>query len=278
MKKFEIPYNFNFDKNYFDNLEANKDLWGYIDTIYLPCFVDTKIDNIQHNSREEFNHSPKTFDEYKWHIDKLKTYNIPITLLIQKDATEDMVEYHINNFGIYSFIINNDELAKKLKEKYGDKIKLTLSITRIITQEEIETKDLSMYDEICLFFYFTRHLNVIKELPKKYSYIALVNSRCLYDCSVVSKHWFDIKKLNQTCIRQLYRHGLLNMKISAYVRPQDLFVFDDYISTYKLQGREYTSDRIFKEFKAYATRQPLDISKCDNFNFENIEENYNISK
>lgn len=277
MKKFELPYNFNFDKKWFQYMDENKDLWGYIDMIYLPCFVYNNSNETIYNTREEIKRYPKSKYEYRNHIEKLKRYNIPISILIQKNSSLELIEEYINDYDIHSFVINNDELARELKSKYGDKINLRLSITRMVTREELETKDLSMYDDICLFFTWTRKLDELRKLPKKYKYVVIVNTICLWNCKNSLKHWFNGKTFKPNCFGRsnpcTYRD--INMKTSAYVRPEDLSLFDDSIETYKLQGRENYSSAIFDNLKQYVSRVSKHGIKYVNFDENDVEGNYN---
>ena len=277
-KKFELPYNFNLDGEYFTFLDNLGEKKNCLDCIYLPCFSEN---GEQLNTREELigAHIPKTWGEYTDHITRLKAYGVPISLLCQRNATLELIETHINKFDIHDFIINDDSLALKLKEKYGDKIFLRLSITRKVTSEELETEDFSMYDNICLFFWYNRHLDVLKKLPKQYSYAIIVNTYCLYNCSAV-EHWFAKRRFMPPCMCGKYYKFKLNFPKIAYIRPEDLNYFDNYVSVYKLEGREFKTNQISEALEKYMTREKEDIEttheKYNDFIFDNVEENYRL--
>lgn len=276
MYKFEIPYNFNPDGKYFIYLEECYQYREYIDNIYLPCYIDPENKDNQHNTREELSNSfPKTLDEYAKHIHKLQEYDIPLTILIQRNATYDIIKYYIDTYGIMSFIINDDDLAKKFKNEFGNDIDLRLSITRKATFKELCEQDLSMYDNICLFFWFGRHLDKIKELPDKYNYSILVNSDCLWNCSECDHHWFNGRNYKPRCREKMLDKFYINMKTVCYIRPEDLNLFYPYISVFKIQGRERSSRKIFKELKEYI-KGKLEFIIYTNFDNKNIENNYNI--
>ena len=71
--------------------------------------------------------------------------------------------------------MNDDNLALMAKDKYAD-IRCILSITRILSLEDIQNNDYSMYDEIVLFFNFCRQVQLLKELPTKYKYVLTILS------------------------------------------------------------------------------------------------------
>ena len=91
--------------------------------------------------------------------------------------------------GVRLFYLTNDELAKKIKNKYKD-VKLILSITRCITDDDLQNSDLSMYDKIVLPFRYCRSIKLFEKLPKDKKYILLVNSHCLYNCNRCKAHWY----------------------------------------------------------------------------------------
>ena len=146
MKKFELPYN--FDNDYFAFLNHYQDYFKYIKFIYLPAFKENGIENTREKGFRsmEGKENYHNYDKYVNIIKRFQSLNLDICILIQRNATLEIVQKYINEFNIKYFIINNDELAVKLKELYGDKIYLILSITRLLTFDEIINTDLSMYD------------------------------------------------------------------------------------------------------------------------------------
>lgn len=268
--KFELPYNFNFDNEYFERLkEVDK---NFIETIYLPIY--SKIGKFI-NTRENIIHFPSSLEEYEEHIHLLQKENIPLTFLIQRFCSKEIVEEYMFKYNENRFIINDDNLAKELKDKYNDKIILTLSITRNLTYEDILNKDLSIYDYICLPFYFPHHLQLIKKLPKKYKYIIISNSICLTNCNNPQNHWFNLdNNFYQGCI-YLKLNGLrINMKNSSFIRPEDTYLFENYINIFKIEGREKSSNNIFNDIDAYINKESYDYMRVCNFNYKDIESNY----
>lgn len=261
MKKFELPYN--FDNDYFAFLNHYQDYFKYIKFIYMPAF---KEGNIQ-NSRETSGILEKTnytdYNKYSDIIKRFQSLDLDVCILIQKNATVDIIKKYINEFNIKYFVINDDTLATTLKELYSDKIYLILSITRRITYNDIMKKDFSMYDEICLDFWFNRHIDKIKKLPTKYKYSILVNSVCCPFCTKKNseEHWFDNNW--HDCIK----------KDTIEIFPADLIYFEPYITSYKCVDRTYKSAEILNSFKDY-------IKGYENINKEDYrrgpEDYYNI--
>ena len=272
---FELPYNFNKDGQYFECLNKYKNMFKYIKFIYLPCFFSGPIQNTRLELTK--NELPKTIEEWESHIERLKETGIDICILIQRYATIEMIEELIEKYDIHIFTINDDELAKNLKSKYGDKIQLNLSITRVLTYDDILNTDLSMYDNIVLFFYFNRHLNLIKKLPTKYNYSLIVNTHCLWNCKMHDKHWFDGANFNGDlyCNTLKIKNRQLCMKNVGYIRPEDLKFFERYLGSYKLEGREFSSQHIFSIFKTYLLKEST--LNYDGFDEDNVDLNYNLN-
>ena len=266
MKNFELPYN--FDPEWFRCLEIVKDRWDKIDCVYLPCFTD---DGESHNTRENIlRHKPKDWNDYVEHVQQIQSYGLNIKALCQWNATIDIIEKHMS-IGINMFTLNDDELAKHLKDKFGNKIKLTLSCTRKITPEELNTLDLSMYDIICLPFWYNRHLSVVNNLPDKYKYSIIVNTTCLWNCPWCEKHWKGDNSVSKNCIK--IRGGLFkpcDMNVIANIRPEDIDLFE--VETFKLEGREFPSNIIFMNFDFYSQRKSF--RQISGFNEEDIRSNY----
>lgn len=239
MKKFELPYNFNND--YFAFLTHFNDYFKYIKFIYLPAFKENRIENTREKAGilEKVNYTD--YDKYSAIIKRFQSLELDVCILIQRNATLEIVKKYIDEFNIKYFVINDDALATTLKELYGDKIYIILSITRRITYNEIMKKDFLMYDEICLDFWFNRHIDKIKKLPKKYRYSILINSVCCPFCpkKVAEQHWFENDY--QNCIK----------KDTIEIFPADLVYFDPYIESFECVDRTYSSSEIFNIFKNY---------------------------
>lgn len=240
--KFELPYN--FDDKYFDYWKP--EYLEYIDCIYLPIY---NFDNQQHNTREEYNKTPKDLSEYTKHIGRIKSYNIPICILLQRNASMELVQKCIDLFGVYMFTLNDDVLAKQIKEKFGNRVYLRLSITRQIKGEDIP--NLKMYDCICLPFKWNRMLDKLKDLPTDIDYTIIVNTTCLCEFSGCIKHWFSPNEKRPSCTPIRMNGRNLNLNEVGLIAPKDLDLFSKYIKVFKLQGRDYSSRAIFNYLERY---------------------------
>ena len=266
MKKFEIPYNFAND--YCEKIKELKvEYFDYIKFVYMPAFKENDIKNTRETDRDEGFRKYKKMDflTYCTKVKELQNLGLEVAILMQMNATMELVEKYINELHIKYFFINDDELAKQLKDKYGKKIHLILSITRVITEEEILNNDFSMYDEITLYFWFNRHLDSIKKLPKKYKYVIMLNNYCAYNCKIARIDWFDgenFKGCNQ-----------ITPDNNIYINPNDMIYFDKYINTFKLVDRIMPTDIIINDIKYYIDA----YKKLDTFEFDTErEKHYNV--
>jgi hypothetical protein len=160
-KQYELPYNFSYD--YIPKLSRKRELFSYIRCIYLPAWKEDAISTRQDiETREEY---PKTYEEYVLRLKCLQQLGLPLCVLMQRDATLDALEKYYN-LGIRIFTISEDALAIAAKSRHPE-ISVTLSITSALTVADIQSRDFSMYDHIVLFYWFSRHLDVVKESAKE---------------------------------------------------------------------------------------------------------------
>ena len=261
MKKFEIPYN--FQSSWIDYYRNNEDLHEYIDFVYVGA---VKEGNIKH-ARSCIKSFDYDWNEFDKHIKLLQNEKIKICILMQVGATLELIEKYIKDYNINIFCINDDELAKQLKEKYGNSIYLILSITRIITVDEIlNNENLKYYDLINLHFWFNRKLHIIKKLPKKYMYSLLVSDYCYYNCKIAKQHWFCDDDKNIKCLS-----ATKNTKFSTRIGNNDLKIFNKYIDYYKISGKECHASIIFDTLRGFVDG----LNSKDKLS-NNIEDEYSI--
>lgn len=256
MASFEIPYNFNFDGQYFGG--DGKNFHGLhsipkekIDSIYLPAWKEDAI-----TTRFSIGHMPKTLDEYRQHLSNLRDQGYPLSVLFQRNADFEKIKSYIEDYGVTGFTLNDDFLAARIKDKYGDQVNLKKSLTSKLMPEDIKNGDYSMYDNICLWFWYNRHINDLKKLPDKYNYTILVNSFCLWNCPYTEEHWFGEEALKiPPCIvngAMVLRQKLEN---NCYILPKDLPLFEPYVSVFKFEGREKSSKIIFNDINKVISTQ-----------------------
>lgn len=267
-QKFEVPYN--FDSILVNKLRPYKE---FIDFIYLPSYVeDGNNSRFDITLRQQY---PKYWEEYETHLNIIQN-EFKVGLLIQYDSNIEIIEKYYN-LGVRIFILSNDDLVKEIKNKYDD-VKCILSITNVSTLEDIQNNDYSMYDEIVLFFNFCRQLQQVKELPSKYKYTLMVNSHCIYNCNRCTDHWSlkadtleeymnKVESITNGHCSDVYRED------RAYIQPNDLVYFNDYITNYKLVDRLMSSDDIIYEIEKY-TKEYSETKKDKEWYM--IEGNYKL--
>lgn len=234
-RQFEIPFNHTDELLQFLNRNKNL-LLRYVKHILVAPFIDD-YKSTRHNEAIK----PVNRTEYEHQIMQLQSMGYKIALLFNMpgNVDESMIEYY-TKLNIDTFIINNDEVAISL-HKLG--FTTISSITKRMQLNDIISRDLSMYDYIVLDYTFNASLDRIKKLPKTNKYILMVNTLCDYTCDFYS-HWQE--KANYQCPR------LINGdKNTTMIKPQDYNLFDEYISIYKLQGREYSTKIIVEHIMYY---------------------------
>ena len=135
MKQFEVPYN--LDPEYPEKLLQRPALIPYIDCIYAAAWKDD-CENTRFDITYRDNY-PKSYEEYVSRIKALLALGIPVCILAQKKANITMIRKY-RSLGIHQFILNDDKLAARIKQEYPE-VRLSLSITRALTLEELQTGD-----------------------------------------------------------------------------------------------------------------------------------------
>lgn len=247
MRQFEVPYN--MDPNFINYFKERDDLLPYVSCFYMAAWKED-CENTRY-ATTLFSSYPKNYEEYVQRLKSLQTLNVPVNILMQKGASFELIEKYID-LGVKQFTINDDELAKQLKEKYQDEIELTLSVTRSLTYIDLMENDYSMYDKIVLWVWFNRHLDILKQLPKQYSYTLLCNSRCVWNCQWHDRHWWlkadDMLKYSQKeqdVCKHCYEESMKgDQNNNSSIPPKDLEFFDPYIDVFKLVDRQMPTQAI----------------------------------
>ena len=171
---------------------------------------------------------------------------------------------YINDFKITKFCVGSIEQAKILKDINKD-FEIIGSITMKVMPEELNNNiDLykNYFDGFVLWFPYNRNIHLIQQLPKDFDYILLVNCYCSIYCQGTF-HWLaqTQEEENASALICPNRNGI-DLKDSIIIPPQHLYLFDEYISYYKLQGRETTTPNIINDVVSY--------NKSYNENFNNL--------
>lgn len=263
MNKFEVPYNFASD--FIPMIKANPILIPHIKFFYLPCFSNEES-FCTRQALYLFGSIPNTWDKYIQHIIELQKI-APVALLMQNGGTMEVVQKYYNN-GVRIFILTDDKLAAEIKNHYQD-VSTILSLTRILKQDDFYNLDLSMYDEIVLWFNYCRQLQLVKELPTKYNYSMLVNAVCYYKCAKCKEHWaingntFEEAEAKTTDLLSSYCHrpGGFHPDERICIEPADLTLFDPYVKTFKLVDRIDLSKDIIGALRNYTENYGVGESK-----------------
>lgn len=248
MKKFEIPFNFDIELlNFLDNnIDKN-----WIEFLFLSPFKEDGINARSHVENVNVNgwtyKVPESRDEYTKIIEEMLSRDYRPSILLQETELIPMekLDYYFK-LGIKDFVVNNDQVALNIKNKDSN-YNVVASITKTLSANDIAENDYSMYDKIVLHFPFNRALSRLKELPQKYNYAILANSYCSYKCAVAKKHWYsnseEAKKIN--CVKHDNKDTLV------YIPPEYIHLFEPYASSFKLQGREYSTHVLANEIYYY---------------------------
>lgn len=223
-----------------------------IDCIYMPPFFPDYASIIRTKPDEDI--VPKlTYEEYIDHVNYVHQ-NFPnkMQLLLQRVDGVLMPSYLIKKYiglGFRNFCVGTLEQAKIIKD-IDPNIRIVGSIAMHITPEKIKknyTEYKKYFDAFVLDFSYTKNFVRVKILPKGFEYMLLANSRCNASCDG-DHHWWE--KENKYCPGIL---GDINFYLSCLIRPMDLYLFDPYISVFKIQDRGWPTSSILREVVLYST-------------------------
>lgn len=251
VKKFEVPYNFDFKLIDFYSLHSSM-----ISFVYLPPFKSDAINTrtiIENPAKGSLGYMPDTREEYIEHLKYLQQKGLNFCILWQdnKSIEPEILRFY-QNFGVNGFVVGNEQNASIIK-KHDKTLLLVASITMKLDLNDLLTRDFSIYDSVVLFFPFTRGLNAIKKLSHiKEKLVLMPNTVCFTDC-YARHHWFPKNNELGQDDRCLARE---NIDKCCFIYPEHLYLFDDFVGSYKLQGREYPTFEIILNAEAYFSRTP----------------------
>lgn len=280
---FEVPYN--FDEKLIKYYQKNK---NFINYLYLPPYKDDSANTRTSIQTRNVGHCymPKTREEYEYHLQKINSAGLRFVVLWQvyeKDISIDILNYY-SELNTSGFIVANDKHAAFIKGNNPNLLAICSIVQR--TCCNILKKDLSNYDYVILYYTFNRALDVLKQLQHlKDKLILMPNSLCDVDCPSVH-HWFPSEKKpfnpSHDCsmtIEHIERCGI--------ILPEHLYLFDDYVGGYKLQGREFPTESIkylchfyfnraeYKDFIAPFLREDMANMLLDLISKSSLNEYYN---
>lgn len=264
--KLKIPYNFNavlVDK--IKDIKARHNDIEYF--FYLPC-----SNKDGYNTRQNYMTEPASWEEYIHHIKYIKNQGFDFEVLFQQPGQilkKDVLQRYID-LGATRFTFYEDENASLLK-KIDSNLYTCASITKVLRPDQIDKSILSMYDEICLFFWYNRNIKYIDNLPKDFNYSILPNTTCSANCSTHLAHWFGSLALDNAfkTIRCPYR-GTVPV---SFTRNDFMKYFLKNISTLKITDRTSPLQKIVDAVAYYSG----DIEKIENLIEDHPKEYFNLN-
>ena len=157
---FEVPYN--GDPELIEQLASNEKYRNAIKFIYLPCAF---LHGVTTSAGDRAGKGGLNVDYIASSIRLIQDNGFEPCILIQRGGDIKAIDFYMF-FGVRCFTIGSDELARKAREKYGDEIYLTASITKLMSHQELLVVKESPYDIWILPYFYNRHLSSVKELPK----------------------------------------------------------------------------------------------------------------
>ena len=251
--QFEVPYN--FDEKLIKYYQKNA---SHINYLYLPAYKDDSPNTRSTIQTKTKGHCymPQSREEYEGHLRKIVAAGLRFVILWQVrglQLTPERIKYY-SSLGTSGFIIADDENATMVKQFNQSLLAICSLVQRINNSSALHQKDLSLYDSIILYYPFNRSLDALRKIEHLKDKIVLMpNTFCTVDCPYVH-HWFPNKN-------QEFRQSVdcpvsvATMKKSGFIFPEHLHLFDNYVSGYKLQGREYPTEAIKHLCHFYFTRE-----------------------
>ena len=262
MKPFEIPYN--FDKQLIDFLTIYNCF--PIHCIYCPPYYQD-YEGAKYNYL--LNTYPKDKQEYYNHIDYIyNSFPNKLMLLLQHntDILDKKLLKEYMQLGFNKFCVGSIQQAQEIKE-VNPSAEIIGSITIKIDNSKIQPNYNQYFDGFVLWFPFNRDITAISKLPQNFKYSLLINCKCSIFCDG-AHHWFASAEQEKNYADKCPRLQIPNGNIfenQIFVRPNDLQLFDNYISYWKLQGREYKTERLIHDIVFYT----------GNYQYYELDKNYN---
>ena len=251
---FEVPYNFNKSL-----ISFYKQHSSFINFLFLPPYKEdsTNTRTYVETKKKGYCYMPQSRDEYEDHILQIKASGLKFVVLWQVPnniISQETLNYYYD-LGASGFIVANDQNAKIIKDFNANLLVVCSLVQRLC--ENILKKDLRYYDYILLYYPFNRSIDALKQLTHlKDKIILMPNTLCHIDCPSLH-HWFPSK--NRPFIQERDCMVLKDIekyvKKSGFISPEHLYLFDNYVGGYKLQGREYTTELLKHICQIYFKRK-----------------------
>ena len=261
MKQIEVPYN--FDKNLITALKIiypnGEPFQCFYTAPYWEDYRSAKYYYVEKFGGRDMNtNRGMTRDDYIDHMEYInQCFPNKLMLLLQQTDTfidDDLLtDFYINKLKFSKFCVGNLEQAKKLKA-INPNFEIIASIAMKLEPDKLSPEELQEYstylDGVVLWFPFNRDIYRVKSLPRCFNHTLLVNCSCSIYCDG-THHWFASKEEEEHLVCPKMNGYSFNDII--YIKPIDLPLWDDFISNYKLQGREQTTQVLLPQIMAYTT-------------------------
>lgn len=254
MRYFEVPYN--FDKNLITELCANDTT--YIHSIFFPPYYKDYF-----SAKTYITKRVEEREDYADHIQNLQhKLGYKGMLLIQNKSILDtnlLINFYISRLKITKFCVGCLEQAKIIKSINPD-FEVVSSVCMKLEESELCNEEYSKYfDYFILWFPFYRNLKRVSLLPKYNKYIVLANCVCSIYCNG-THHWFTTNEDDIKCPMLTEDYSL---KTSVKILPEHLPIWDKYVSVYKIQGRELSTQGILNELNTYLNISAYKLNEED---------------
>jgi hypothetical protein len=253
--KFEIPWN--GDLRLVDGI-IKEGLQDKVKFFFIPALRDDSNSTRRYENGDIYD---------KFTFEKINEYvmerGFNLSVLLQRDVNIDSIPFYYN-LGIRHFTVGPDKVAEYLREHYDD-VYITGSITKALIPTDYEKysqEKPDLYDIFILGFEFSRNLSIIKKLPTNLKYGIMPNNTCLWYCPYMKHHWFpdiygDFERGFPPCgeERNKFENGQssMNMENIMFIPPENLYLFDPYIESYKLIDRTAPTFEILTSLKNYSS-------------------------
>lgn len=277
--QFEVPYN--FDTTLIDFLigfNNTKDISAFYISPFLEDASPAKRFYIS-TVHPGIANSPKTREEYEYHVKYAQNAGLPVTGMFQHpidEPSDEILNYYVNTLGINKFIVTRNNVAKRIRALKKD-VYLIASIVKRSSLEQINNGDLKDFDNVVLWFPFNRNINWIREITANIEITVLVNCTCSPNCDGMH-HWYAgderLSRISSDCNLEILEQ-IAPLKVDMFsegsiegdtkdscphdrkdsgifIPPSALFFFEKAgVTHFKLQGREFSTNFLISDIRKY---------------------------
>lgn len=253
--RFSIPYNGEVPDIFQKKIDGYRE---YIHDIYLslpgiPDFFSKSIDR----------HKPNYYDRGIQVIEKLNENGYKVVATVNGNYTELSYQERIDlagkavksirDYNIYGVVVSNFDIACYIHQNCPD-VKINTSCN--VVQYDINS--LYKYREYCDVDLVNptrdagRNINLLKKLKEHgYKIKVLLNEPCDITCPNLVSFCKRSQSSDYPCVNFRYENSPIR---NCIVLPRWLDILDEYVEIYKITGKYYPTDYLFKIFDLYLSR------------------------